>query len=90
MNFKYAKLNNYVACGTQYSKNWFLDSLCSQILKGVGSRTCPIGKKSKVLNESDIALFCVPNISTVMNSTYLRIKITVLRFHRVMKNNNLV
>ena len=31
---------------------------------------CKSAKKSKLLNENGIALFCVPNISAFMNSTY--------------------
>ena len=45
-----------------------------QYIKGVGSQTCRISlvyrQKNQLLNKSGIALFCVPNISTFMNSTY--------------------
>ena len=57
------------------------------LVKGVCSRTCRIGlvnrkkkkkkkkKNQKLLDESGIALFGVPNISTFMNNTYSHVLI---------------
>ena len=48
-----------------------IPTLQQNTVKGLGSRTCRIGKTSKSLNRGGIELFSVLNISTFMHEQHL-------------------